>query len=168
MRGRLRDRLRGTAQERDAEIFSDSVRESRRPEYAGSHCPAGRCRQFRNDRHALAFERRASGKVAGQRCGERFSASKDGACSGRVPRPLASPVPSRSRYAFRKPRLFCGPSWAYPVRPSPSFRAQAVFLASFCVRHFAVLRGWSCLRPYHHMGSVNSAVRKAFPRHWAA
>jgi hypothetical protein len=53
MRGRLRDRLRETAQERDAEIFSDSVRESRRPEYAGSHCPAGRCRQFRNDRHAL-------------------------------------------------------------------------------------------------------------------
>jgi hypothetical protein len=35
--------------------------------------------------------------------------------------------------------------------PAPALRAQAGFLASFRVRHFAVLRGWSCLRPYHHM-----------------
>ena len=35
--------------------------------------------QFRKDRHALAFERRAPCEVAGQRCGEIFSAFKGGA-----------------------------------------------------------------------------------------
>jgi hypothetical protein len=98
---------------------------------------SSRCirRQFRNDRHAFAFERRASGKVAGQRCCESFGAFKGSAYSGRVPRLLASPVPCRAADAFRKPRLFCGPSWSYSVRPAPAFREQAGFLASFRVRH---------------------------------
>jgi DNA-binding XRE family transcriptional regulator len=103
-------------------------------------------------------KRRAPGKVAGQRCGERFSAGEDRACSGRVPRLLAPPVPCRAADTFRKPRLLCGPSWADAVRPAPPLRAQAGFLASFRVRHFAVLRGWSCLRLYYHMRSASPLV----------
>jgi hypothetical protein len=48
---------------------------------SGPHClqaAASRQRcQFRNDRHALAFERGAAGKVAGQRYRERFSAGEE-------------------------------------------------------------------------------------------
>jgi len=92
-------------------------KQSRRESYA----VAGRKRcQFRNDRHALAFERRASGKVAGQRCRERFRTGEDGACGGCVPRLLAPPVPCRAADACRKPRALCGPSRSYPVRPSPT------------------------------------------------
>ena len=78
-----------------------------------------RC-EFRNDRHALALKRGAAGKVAGQFRSEGFSAGEDRACSGRVPRLFASPVPCRARYAFGKPRLLCGPSRADAVRPSPT------------------------------------------------
>jgi hypothetical protein len=46
------------------------------------------------------------------------------------------------------------------VRPAPPLRAEAGFLASFRVRHFAVLRGWSCLRPYYH---TRSASARSFP-----
>jgi hypothetical protein len=53
-------------------------------------------RQFRKDRPALALTRGASGKVAGQRCGERLGAVKGSADKSRVPRLPASPVPCRA------------------------------------------------------------------------
>jgi hypothetical protein len=64
-----------------------------RKEAAASGCCIRR--QFGNDRHALAFERRAPGKVAGQRGGEGFRAFEGGTCKrhrSRVPRPLAPPA----------------------------------------------------------------------------
>jgi hypothetical protein len=103
-------------------------------------------RQFGNDRPALALTRCAPGKVAGQfRC-EGFSAGEDRACSGRVPRLLASPVPCRSTDAFGKPRLFRGPSWSDAARPAPPLRSQAVFLAALCIclfrtKHFCSSQG---------------------------
>ena len=116
---------------------------------------ASRCRirgQFRKDGRCLTFERGAPCKVAGQRRRERFRAGKDRACSGRVPRPLASPVPCRAADAFRKPRLFCGPSRADAVRPSPPFRAQAGFLAPVGVCHHGRVLSvksalWPCSSP---------------------
>ena len=55
-------------------------------------------------------------------------------CHGcRLLRPLAS---------FRKPRALCRLSWAYPVRPAPALRTQAVLLAAFRVVIF-------CSSPVH-------------------
>jgi hypothetical protein len=62
----------------------------------GSESACRKRGQFRNDRHALAFERRAPGKVAGQRCGERLGAVEGRADKSRVPRLLAPPVPCRA------------------------------------------------------------------------
>jgi hypothetical protein len=91
--------------------FLARVNRARATALARKKAAASRCcirRQFRNDRHCLALKRGAAGKVAGQfRC-ERFRVGECCACSGRVPRALASPVPCRARDTFRKPRAFCG------------------------------------------------------------
>jgi hypothetical protein len=106
-------------------------------------------RQLREDRHALALKRCTPGKVSRQAAAKASARSRvahaqatAAACRARCLRLYHG----RARDAFRQPWLFCGPSWADAVRPSPPLRTQAGFLATFCVCHNCLFCGFS-IRP---------------------
>jgi hypothetical protein len=84
-----------------------------------------RC-QFGNDRHCFAFERRAPGKIAGQRCGERFSRSRE---ARTVPHP--APACGRAADTFRKrgSRLNNSPTSSIFTRARP----EVIFGLDHCI-----------------------------------
>jgi hypothetical protein len=123
--------------------------------------------QFRNDCHALAFERRAPGKVAGQRCGERFSAGEDGACSGRVPRLLASPVPCERLTPAASHGCFAGRLGRYPCalrqrseRRRAFSRRSASVILQFSGVGLACARITTCAPRRPSFPSLKSKARK--------
>ena len=98
-------------------------------------CGPRKRRQLPEDCHGLAFERRASGKVAGQHYRESFRPAQ----RWRVHRPQPPPAApaacactKSSGRPCRQPPALCGPSWPSPVRPSPALRAQAPAVVRSC------------------------------------